>query len=99
MIDTLRILGLNYKVELFDERSGVSGAGQVYNPQALIQLNKDLNNPEHIKSVLLHEIIEALNYRLELKLEHNVITSLETGLFQVLKDNKELLKLFLEDTP
>ena len=97
MIKSIRILGLDYEIELFNERTGISGAGQVYNPQALIQLNTDINNPEHMKSVLIHEIVEALNYRLELKLDHNIITSLEAGFFQIFQDNKDFLKLFLEN--
>ena len=97
MIKSLRILGLDYEIELINERSGVNDAGQVHNPQALIQLHETVNSPEHIKSVLIHEVIEALNYRLELKLDHNVITSLETGFFQIFQDNKDFLKLFLEE--
>lgn len=96
MIKSIRILGLDYEIELYGERSGIQDAGQVHNPQALIQLSTHINNPEHLKSVLIHEIIEALNYRLELKLDHNIITSLETGLFQIFQDNKDFLKLFLE---
>jgi hypothetical protein len=38
------------------------------------------------ESTLLHEVIEALNYHLELKLKHNQIMALEVGLHQVLKD-------------
>ena len=96
MIKSIRILGLDYKVETYTDRSGIHDIGQVIVAQNIIQLSSDRNSPEHLKSVLIHEIIEALNYRLELKLEHNVITSLETGLFQVLQDNKNFLKLFLE---
>ena len=40
------------------------------------------------KSTLLHEIIEAIDWMHELKLEHRVICTLEEGLYQVLKDNK-----------
>ena len=40
------------------------------------------------ESTLIHEIIEAINWELELNLEHNKITALESGLYQVLKDNK-----------
>ncbi len=39
------------------------------------------------ESTLLHEIIEALDFNLELKLEYNQISQLKVGLYQVLKDN------------
>ena len=39
-------------------------------------------------SSLLHEIIEAINWANELGLEHKQICTLETGLYQVLHDNR-----------
>ncbi len=39
------------------------------------------------EEALLHEIIEALNYHLELKLDHEVLTALSEALFAVLDDN------------
>ena len=92
MMDSVRILGANYSVsyeeDLFD------AVGAVHNNTLEIKIRSSRHNPEHQKSVLLHEIIEVLNYRLELDLEHNQITQLETGLFSVLQDNPSLVKLF-----
>jgi len=42
------------------------------------------------EETLLHEIIEAINFNNELKLEHPQITALSTTLYQVLKDNNFL---------
>lgn len=39
------------------------------------------------ESVLLHEILEAINEAHELNLKHSQITSLEHALYQVIKDN------------
>ncbi len=39
------------------------------------------------QSALLHEILEQINYRYELGLEHWQITILESALYQVLRDN------------
>ena len=36
---------------------------------------------------LVHEILEALNYQLELGMEHNVISSLSASLLAVIRDN------------
>jgi hypothetical protein len=41
-----------------------------------------------IKQTLLHEILEVLNYELELSLPHPKIKSLENALFQIISDNK-----------
>ena len=49
----------------------------------------DSSLPEDKKQeTLLHEIIEALNGYFSLDLDHEVITTLGFGLYQVLKDNK-----------
>jgi len=40
------------------------------------------------ESAFLHEILEAINAHNGLKMEHNVIETLETQLYQVLRDNK-----------
>jgi len=42
------------------------------------------------ESTLLHEVIEAINWQQKIGLEENQICQLETGLYQVLKDNKLL---------
>ena len=42
------------------------------------------------QTTLIHEIIEQLDYLLELNLEHNKIQSLEAGLFAVIIDNPGL---------
>jgi len=53
-------------------------------------VDKDVRN-----STLLHEIIEAINYHLELNLEHHKIMALEVGLHQTLTDNGVDLGLLL----
>ena len=44
--------------------------------------------PSTQKEILLHESIEAINYHLELKLEHHQISALSEVLFQIIRDNK-----------
>jgi len=47
-------------------------------------------NPNLALSTLMHEILECINYFLELGLKHHQITSLETSIHQVLIANPEL---------
>ncbi len=42
----------------------------------------------HVAETFLHEILEGLNYHLELELKHAKLNALSEGLFQVLRDNK-----------
>jgi len=46
-------------------------------------------------SVLLHEVIEAVNYHLELNLKHTQISGLEVGLYQTFRWNDTDIKRML----
>jgi hypothetical protein len=52
----------------------------------LHKLNEGLSEALQAET-FLHEIIECLNIKMELKLEHNQITSLSTALFHVIRNN------------
>jgi len=84
--DNIKILGHNYTIIMIDDRE--SGDYGSLNPNTnTIRLNKNKTQSQ-IESTLLHEIIEALNINLELRLEHPQISALEAGLYQVIKDNQ-----------
>ena len=91
--NSLRILGINYPVQFVTPNIGRDEAplGECHTGGTTIIINAGDNSDEHQKSVVLHEIIEALNYRMELKLKHRQISQLEAGLFSVLVENPWLL--------
>jgi hypothetical protein len=85
----LNILGHDYEVQFVEhnqlDTSRNCGTCDMYRTILAISTNQSRTMQE---STIIHEIIEAVNYCLELNLEHNKITALESGLYQVLKDNK-----------
>jgi hypothetical protein len=90
-MNKLRILGIDYTVSFCDSRQyGNDNFGSHVPGECAIVVDTKRQTIEHQKSVLLHEIIEALNYRLELALDHNKISQLESGLFSVFRDNPNL---------
>lgn len=79
----MKILGYEYTVTI-DDHDVVNGSGYQYTPTQKIRVsNRDCQ--EQRESTLLHEIIEAINCHLELKLEHPQIMGLEVGLYGALK--------------
>ena len=48
------------------------------------------------ETALLHEIIEQVDYRYQLGLEHAQTCTLETALYQVLRDNPEVVAFILD---
>jgi hypothetical protein len=85
----INILGHEYKIILdkdYIEKTG-GNPGQCNNFRNEIHVYGGLHeSAQH--EVLLHEIIEALNYRLELDLEHYKICALGEILNQILIENK-----------
>ena len=86
--DTVKILGHIYRVQLTDNYIAKSGGntGQCNNYLNVISIGKELPDSGQME-VLLHEILEAINYRLELGLEHHKLCVLGEVLNQVLGDN------------
>lgn len=92
----MKILGYNYTITN-DDADEIGGMGAQC---ARVQRLKLATNqhPEQKISTLLHEIIEALNYHLQLELPHHAIQALEAGLYQTLTDNGVDLTPLLKET-
>lgn len=86
--DKIKILGHEYKIILdsnYIEKSG-GNTGKCNNYRNEIYICSKLpESSQH--EILIHEIIEALDYRLELNLEHYKICALGEALNQISKDN------------
>lgn len=93
---SLQVLGLRYEVALLKETMPSNAAGQMLAFKALIKVDEDAA-PERRRAVLMHEIVEAINFELDLNLKHRAITSLATAINQVLADNPALAALYAED--
>ena len=90
----LEIMGRDYKVKLEDtptvprDDEEVPVMGYMHSMKQVIALDKSLTE-EMLLSVLIHEALEAVVFRLEIDLPHNYITMLETAVYQLLVDNKK----------
>ena len=94
---TLKIGGLVFEVKI--EHGVVAGREDVAlglcdTNLCVIKIDKVLGQSLK-ESVLLHEILEAINAMHELQLPHNAITTLETALYQILKDNRLLKEWYM----
>ena len=84
---SIQILGYDYGLLTDRTLEDLSGAMGTCDSNNLI-IRVANNIPEQQKqSTVLHEIIEAIDYSLELGLEHRSINSLEAALYQVLCAN------------
>lgn len=85
----VRILGTDMPITisatlLEDEALGT------YSPvRAEIEIYRDVT-PQNAGEILVHEILEAISYKLELKLKHQQISAVASALHQAMRDNPHL---------
>jgi hypothetical protein len=90
----VHIGGLDYKVK-FEEglwmRTGTPGHVQM--TTNVITIDPTISDG-NVLTVLLHEIIEAIDHRYNLGSHHYVIKTYEVALFSFLVNNRELIALY-----
>lgn len=84
--EALKIGGHTVRVVQLPSWDLDGSTGELHVNDHVIKIAREL--PESMKeAVLLHEILEFIDNKFELGLEHRVIQCLEEMLYQVLKDN------------
>jgi len=84
----IKILSKVYDIQFEDPGLWSSnGMGRCYVPDQVIRINSSMNI-ETQKSTLIHEILHVVSDCCGLDLTEQQINSLETGLYSVIKDNK-----------
>ena len=82
----MKILGHDYKLKYSTLAEMDPFVGQCHFDRKDITVARDVPY-KTIQATLVHEIIEAINYHLELEMNHKQITGMEVGMFQALVDN------------
>jgi len=82
---TIRICDRDYSVSV--QPMGSGAIGSCSNGSQDITIEADLHS-ETQSTVLLHEVIEAINASMNLGLKHKTISALETALYGVLTSNE-----------
>lgn len=84
----VKIGGHNYAIKFknLDRDEQASNCGYCKPSLNEIVINTEITGQQQA-STLLHEIIEVINWLNQLELEHHKIQSIESTLYQVLRDN------------
>lgn len=82
----MNILGHDYKVKRWGTMDEIGAMGRHHPRTQVIQVCVDIHS-EQLESTVLHEILEAFNWLLELGLEHNQKQALEAALWQTFRAN------------
>ena len=83
---TLKLFGHEYKVEYVDDWQDPLGCAKFDGQQLLIRIDNNMPKSRR-EEALLHEIMEAINYHLEIELEHNKLCAISEVLYGILKTN------------
>lgn len=100
MIDTIRIGTFNYKV-IFNDYPILLNNQEVYGlityDKHEIKINNSLGDKQHQVQTLLHEVLHGIirEYDVDIKDldEEILVDKLSTALYQLLKDNNELINI------
>jgi hypothetical protein len=82
----LKILGYKYVIDYSNSVNDINTFGLFSSLDQKISIGNNLLEDQRASTVL-HEVMEALNFHLNLDMEHHALTSLEAGLYTVLKEN------------
>jgi hypothetical protein len=82
----MKILGYEYEIKRGIAANNSVSIALCDNKKQEIVFTLDELKSQVYESVIIHEVIEALNYLLELNLTHPQIMGMEAGLKQVLTD-------------
>ena len=83
----IMINGREYNVKERDNKeTGATSLGTFDCRQSIIWIEKGLSDDQTL-STLIHEAIEAIDFQGELKMEHNKICVLETGIYSLITNN------------
>jgi hypothetical protein len=86
----INILGMQYSIKVQNDGDELRGnSGTAFNLTQRILVSRNQSKEEAV-STLIHEIVEAIFYRLDIDVgeqKEHVIRLLEAGLYQVINDN------------
>lgn len=99
MTTTVRVQGIDYEVlldpHIAQERDSF---GEYRAGRCQIALSAQ-SSTQQANHSFVHEVLEALNYNLNLTMDHHTLTALGAGLYQALMDNPELFRRLLAGVP
>jgi len=85
-LKTIHILGQEFAIKYKRDKKKRDYIGKCFPNANKIYLVKDLSQ-DKLEETFIHEIIEAINFNLELKLKHRQITALAVAIYTVFKEN------------
>ena len=94
----VNLLGKYYAIERVDVVDAEGNVGEADDKKQRIRV-LDQQGFENERDTVLHEIVHALDYQLQLHLKEQQVHLLGTGLLHLLRENPKLVKYITEKSP
>jgi hypothetical protein len=88
----IRVIGKDYKVI---STNRIEHFGECCHGKLKIKINRR-QDKQQLKDTVVHEILHAIDYSMQLDLEEHQVHTMATGLHAVLSDNPEFSKWLVE---
>lgn len=85
---SIKIGGVIYLIETAKDRDINFNAGCLNTIERIIRISDKAVNQDSKEDVVIHEIIEAINWMNSLELTHQSISTIGSALYQIIKDNE-----------
>lgn len=95
-LSKLRILGKTYFIQPLPEHIHDGEFGACNYAFQLIEFNPKLADDE-LKDTIIHEMIHCLDHGMQTEMSERQVHAISTGLYSLLKDNKEFFEWVMED--
>lgn len=95
MTDTIKLSGIDYSVDTFDMDVDRNLMGRLSYDTAQIFIRKDIPLDKKLET-LLHEVMHVVYMNAGLQPgdeEEKVVTAMSSGVYQFLKDNKDVYRI------
>jgi len=96
LLPNVRVLGKTYKIQSLPEHVMDGEFGACNYAYQLIKYNQKLA-PDELKDTLLHEMVHVLDYGMQLGLKEKQVHTIATGVYSLMKDNKEFFEWVMSD--
>lgn len=93
--NSVRVFGRNYSLNYVPEYMGLSDMGTTDNHNLLINI-KEHQLPLEEADTILHEVIHAIEYVMDLEMSEHQVRALATGLLGVFQDNPKFARYIVE---
>jgi hypothetical protein len=87
--DTIRIGAQDYSVSVSDVPGSHGNFGECNHSKLTIEIDSS-SPPPRQQQTFIHEIVEALDFELNIGLKHHQVELLEGGLYGLIRDNPGL---------